>query len=74
MLSKKFIDMAYKTKGNELCKYVRAEVMEQIEMQELEDKFTEDGFNSAVNNIMNRIKTMVEPMIEIEVKRCKYNL
>lgn len=69
MLSKKFIDNAYNTRGNELCKYTRAEVMQTIEDKCAEERCTEEQFNSIVKDIMTRIDTIIKPMIEIEVDK-----
>ena len=69
MLSKRFIDAAYNTKGNELLKFVRAEVMEQIEMQDKEDVCTPEKFNAIVDRTMRRIKTIIQPLIEVEVDK-----
>lgn len=69
MLSKRFIDTAYNTKGNELLKFVRAEVMEQVELQEKETVCTPEQFNLVVDGTMRRIKTIVTPLIEVEVDK-----
>lgn len=69
MLSRRFIDTAYNTKGNELLKFVRAEVMEQIELQEKETVCTQEQFNLIVDGTMRRIKTIVTPLIEVEVDK-----
>ena len=67
LLNKQFINAAYNTRGNELCKYVRAEVMEVIEEKDLTSDCTKDDYNDIVANIMNRINTIIKQMIEIEV-------
>lgn len=69
MLSRRFIDTAYNTKGNELLKFVRAEVMEQVEIQEKETVCTQEQFNLIVDGTMRRIKTIVTPLIEVEVDK-----
>lgn len=69
MLSKRFIDAAYNTKGNELLKFVRAEVMEQIETQDKENVCTQEQFNMIVDGTMRRIKTIIQPLIEVEVDK-----
>lgn len=69
MLSRRFIDTAYNTKGNELLKFVRAEVMEQVELQEKETVCTQEQFNLIVDGTMRRIKTIVTPLIEVEVDK-----
>lgn len=69
MLSKRFIDAAYNTKGNELLKFVRAEVMEQIETQEKENTCTPEKFNAIVDGTMRRVKTIIQPLIEVEVDK-----
>lgn len=68
MLSKTFISQAYNTKGNELCKFVRAEVMECIEEYEMTGKCTEEKYNEIVKNTMQRIKNIIQPIIEVEVE------
>lgn len=69
MLSRRFIDTAYNTKGNELLKFVRAEVMEQVELQEKETVCTQEQFNLIVDGTMRRIKTIITPLIEVEVDK-----
>ena len=69
MLFKRFIDAAYNTKSNELLKFVRAEVMEQIEMQDKENVCTQEKFNAIVDGTMRRIKTIIQPLIEVEVDK-----
>lgn len=68
MLDKKIVNAAYYTKGNELCKYVRAEVMEQLECKDLIGTFTEQQYNEVVKTIMQKIKAMTIPLIEIEIR------
>lgn len=65
MLSKKFIDAAYLARGNELCKFVRAEVMEALEDRDLADKVTEEEYNTLVSETMARVKLMTGIAIDI---------
>lgn len=65
MLSKKFIDAAYLARGNELCKFVRAEVMEALEDRDLTDKVTEEEYNTLVSKTMARVKLMTGIAIDI---------
>lgn len=65
MLSKKFIDAAYSARGNELCKFVRAEVMEALEERDLTDKVTEEEYNTLVSKTMARVKLMTGIAIDI---------
>lgn len=65
MLSKKFIDAAYSARGNELCKFVRAEVMEALEDRDLTDKVTEEEYNTLVSKTMARVKLMTGIAIDI---------
>lgn len=67
MLSKQFIKSAYNTRGNELCKFVRAEVMENIEDKSVEGIITEEEYNDIVRNTMDRIKNIITPLIDVEV-------
>lgn len=41
--------------------------MEVIEEKDLISDCTKDDYNDIVSNIMNRINTIIKPMIEIEV-------
>lgn len=65
MLSKKFIDAAYLARGNELCKFVRAEVMEALEDRDLTDRVTEEEYNTLVSETMARVKLMTGIAIDI---------
>lgn len=65
MLSKKFIDAAYSARGNELCKFVRAEVMEALEEKDLTDRVTEEEYNTLVSKTMARVKLMTGIAIDI---------
>lgn len=65
MLSKKFINAAYNTRGNELCKFVRAEVMEALEERDLTGKVTEEEYNTLVSETMARVKLMTGIAIDI---------
>lgn len=65
MLSKKFIDAAYLARGNELCKFVRAEVMEALEEKDLADRVTEEEYNTLVSETMARVKLMTGIAIDI---------
>lgn len=65
MLSKKFIDAAYLARGNELCKFVRAEVMEALEDRDLTDRVTEEEYNTLVSKTMARVKLMTGIAIDI---------
>lgn len=65
MLSKKFIDAAYCARGNELCKFVRAEVMEALEERDLTDRVTEEEYNTLVRETMARVKLMTGIAIDI---------
>lgn len=65
MLSKKFIDAAYSARGNELCKFVRAEVMEALEERDLTGKVTEEEYNTLVRETMARVKLMTGIAIDI---------
>lgn len=65
MLSKKFIDAAYLARGNELCKFVRAEVMEALEERDLTGKVTEEEYNTLVSETMARVKLMTGIAIDI---------
>ena len=68
MLHKQFIKAAYNTKGNELCKYVRAEVMERVEESDAEEILTEEEYNNIVRVSMDRIKTIISPLIDMEIE------
>lgn len=65
MLSKKFIDAAYLARGNELCKFVRAEVMEALEDRDLTGMVTEEEYNTLVSETMARVKLMTGIAIDI---------
>lgn len=65
MLSKKFIDAAYSARGNELCKFVRAEVMEALEDRDLTGSVTEEEYNTLVSKTMARVKLMTGIAIDI---------
>lgn len=65
MLSKKFIDAAYLARGNELCKFVRAEVMEALEDRDLTGTVTEEEYNTLVSETMARVKLMTGIAIDI---------
>lgn len=65
MLSKKFIDAAYSARGNELCKFVRAEVMEALEERDLTGMVTEEEYNTLVSETMARVKLMTGIAIDI---------
>lgn len=65
MLSKKFIDAAYLARGNELCKFVRAEVMEALEERDLTGSVTEEEYNTLVSETMARVKLMTGIAIDI---------
>lgn len=65
MLSKKFIDAAYSARGNELCKFVRAEVMEALEERDLTNRVTEEEYNTLVRETMARVKLMTGIAIDI---------
>ena len=65
MLSKKFIDAAYLARGNELCKFVRAEVMEALEDRDLTGSVTEEEYNTLVSKTMARVKLMTGIAIDI---------
>ena len=65
MLSKKFIDAAYSARGNELCKFIRAEVMEALEERDLTDRVTEEEYNTLVRETMARVKLMTGIAIDI---------
>ena len=65
MLSKKFIDAAYSARGNELCKFVRAEVMEALEERDLTGSVTEEEYNTLVSKTMARVKLMTGIAIDI---------
>lgn len=65
MLSKKFIDAAYSARGNELCKFVRAEVMEALEERDLTNRVTEEEYNTLVSKTMARVKLMTGIAIDI---------
>lgn len=67
MLHKQFIKSAYNTRGNELCKFVRAEVMEAVENNNAENIITEEEYNDIVRDTMNRVKNIITPLIDIEV-------
>ena len=68
MLHKQFIKSAYNTRGNELCKFVRAEVMERVEDKSAEDILTEEEYNEIVKVSMNRVKNIIAPLIDVEVE------
>lgn len=68
MLHKQFIKSAYNTRGNELCKFMRAEVMERIEENNAEDIITEDDYNNLVRISMDKVKSIIKPLIDIEIK------
>ena len=68
MLHKQFIKSAYNTRGNELCKFVRAEVMERVEDKSAEDILTEEEYNEIVRVSMNRVKNIIAPLIDVEVE------
>ena len=68
MLSKKFIDAAYSARGNELCKFVRAEVMEALEERDLTGSVTEEEYNTLVSKTMARVKLMTGIAIDIIMK------
>ena len=67
MLHKQFIKSAYNTSGNELCKFVRAEVMERVEDKSAEEILTEEEYNEIVRVSMNRVKNIIAPLIDVEV-------
>lgn len=67
MLKQSFVKAAYNTRGNELCKYVRAEVMENIEDKSAENIMTEEEYNNIVQDVMRRVNNIIEPLIDIEV-------
>lgn len=69
MLSKSFINAAYNTRGNELCKFTRAEVMEYLEEKELTGKITEEKYNSIVKETMK----LVQSIVPIAVETVYYN-
>ena len=64
MLSKRFVEAAYKTRGNELCLYVRAEVMRALEERELEEKYTEEEYNELVESTMNSLKKITTYLLD----------
>ena len=68
LLHKQFIKSAYNTRGNELCKFVRAEVMERVEDKSAEDILTEEEYNEIVRVSMNRVKNIIAPLIDVEVE------
>ena len=68
LLHKQFIKSAYNTRGNELCKFMRAEVMERIEENNAEDIMTEDDYNNLVRISMDKVKSIIKPLIDIEIK------
>ena len=67
MLHKQFIKSAYNTRGNELCKFVRTEVMERVEDKSAEDILTEEEYNEIVRVSMDRVKNIIAPLIDVEV-------
>lgn len=64
MLSKRFVEAAYKTRGNELCLYVRAEVMRALEERDLEEKYTEEEYNELVEETMNSLKKITTYLLD----------
>lgn len=56
IVDKKFIDVAYNTRGNELLKFVRAEVMEKLEEYDRVESTTEKEYNEMVKDVMQRVK------------------
>lgn len=64
MLSKSFINAAYNTRGNELCKFTRAEVMEYLEENDLTTKVTEEEYNRVVKETMKLVQSIVPTAVE----------
>lgn len=64
MLSKSFINAAYNTRGNELCKFTRAEVMEYLEEKEFTDKITEKKYNEIVKEAMRLVQSVMPTVVE----------
>lgn len=64
MLSKRFVEAAYNTRGNELCLYVRAEVMRALEERDLEEKYTEEEYNELVEETMNSLKKITTYLLD----------
>lgn len=69
VISRSFIEQAYNTKGDELCKYIRSEVAEKIEMQELQEQLDAKAFNRVVKEVMKKIKGITESLVEIELDK-----
>ena len=46
---------------------MRAEVMERIEENNAEDIMTEDDYNNLVRISMDKVKSIIKPLIDIEI-------
>lgn len=71
MLNEKFLGKAKKTTGLELCKFVRCELALYIEDNGLEGMITEDWFNNTVENVMDLVKRVTQPALEVELYKNK---
>lgn len=69
MLSKSFINAAYNTRGNELCKFTRAEVMEYLEENDLTTKVTEEEYNRIVKEAMRLVQGVMPVVVETAYNR-----
>lgn len=69
MLSKSFINAAYNTRGNELCKFTRAEVMEYLEENDLTTKVTEKEYNEIVKEAMRLVQGVMPVVVETAYNR-----
>lgn len=69
MLSKSFINAAYNTRGNELCKFTRAEVMEYLEENDLTTKVTEEEYNRVVKEAMRLVQSVMPTVVETAYNR-----
>ena len=69
MLSKSFINAAYNTRGNELCKFTRAEVMEYLEENDLTTKVTEKEYNEIVKEAMRLVQGVMPTVVETAYNR-----
>lgn len=69
MLSKSFINAAYNTRGNELCKFTRAEVMEYLEENDLTTKVTEKEYNEIVKETMRLVQNVMPVVVETAYNR-----
>lgn len=60
----KIVNRVYNTKGDELLRYVRYEVMEGLEIRELIEDTDEDKYDALVKDVMERVRVATKAIVD----------